>query len=82
MDNMNVSSKSRMVAFLLCLFLGYLGVHRFYTGKIGTGVLMICTAGGLGVWWLIDLIMVACGSFRDIDGKLVEQWFESAKAVV
>ena len=71
-----ISPKSRLVALLLCLFLGLLGVHRFYAGKIGTAVLMIVTAGGLGVWWLIDLIFIACGSFRDKQGKRVYYWTE------
>jgi len=71
-----LSSKSRLVAFLLCLFLGLLGVHRFYAGKIGTGILMIVTGGGLGIWWLIDLIFIGCGSFRDKQGRRVEHWIE------
>jgi TM2 domain-containing membrane protein YozV len=69
-----VSPKSRLAALLLCLFLGGLGVHRFYVGKIGTGVAMIFTLGGLGIWILIDLIMIVVGNFRDIDGKYVLDW--------
>lgn len=78
MDQTKISSKSRMVALLLCGFLGFFGVHRFYTGKIWTGLLMACTAGGFGVWWLIDLIFIACGSFRDKDERMVVEWFERA----
>ena len=80
MQQTDISSRSRLVAFLLCFFpmLGCLGAHRFYTGKIGTGILMICTLGGLGVWWLIDLILIACGSFRDKEDKRVLSWFEPA----
>jgi TM2 domain-containing membrane protein YozV len=76
MEAVNVSPKSRLVALLLCLFLGPLGVHRFYLGKVGTGILMIFTLGGLGLWVLIDLILIAVGSFRDQEGRLVFRWTE------
>ena len=65
---MEKSEKSFVAALLLCLFLGGLGVHRFYVGKIGTGILMLLTLGGLGIWALIDLIMIAVGSFTDKNG--------------
>ena len=68
------SERQILVAFLLCFFIGYLGAHRFYVGKIGTGLLMLITAGGLGIWWLIDLIMILAGSFRDIDGRALRRW--------
>jgi hypothetical protein len=61
-------TKSWIAALLLCFFLGGLGVHRFYVGKIGTGILMLVTFGGLGVWVLIDLIMIAVGKFSDKQG--------------
>ena len=66
------SEKNGLVVLLLCLFLGGLGIHRFYVGKIGTGILMIVTFGGLGVWWLIDLIMIIIGKFTDSEGKCVQ----------
>ena len=69
-----VSDKSRLAAALLCWFVGVLGVHRFYVGKIGTGILMIVTLGGLGVWALIDLIVILVGSFRDKSGKALQNW--------
>jgi len=72
----NVSDKSRLVALLFCVLLGVLGVHRFYVGKIGTGVLMVLTFGGLGIWMLIDLILIAAGSFRDKQGNRVFRWTE------
>ncbi len=50
--------KSKWVAFLLCLFLGYLGAHRFYEGKIGTGILYLCTFGLLGIGVIVDLICI------------------------
>jgi TM2 domain-containing membrane protein YozV len=62
--------KSWVVALVLCLFLGMLGAHRFYVGKIGTGIVQILTLGGFfGVWVLIDLIMILIGKFGDKDGN-------------
>lgn len=69
-----VSTKSRLAALLLAWFLGVFGVHRFYVGKVGTGILMILTLGGLGIWALIDFIMIAVGSFRDKAGKPLTNW--------
>jgi TM2 domain-containing membrane protein YozV len=68
------SEKKRLVALLLCFFLGTIGIHRFYVGKVGTGVLMILTAGGMGIWTLIDFIMIIVGSFKDKEGALLIEW--------
>lgn len=70
----NCSPKSRLVALLLCVFLGSLGIHRFYVGKIGTGVIWLLTLGCFGVGWLVDIILIACGSFSDSAGLLVLDW--------
>jgi len=64
-------SASWLTLLLLSIFLGQLGVDRFYVGKIGTGILKLITLGGCGVWWLIDLIMIICGKFTDSNGNVV-----------
>ena len=69
-----MSERSRLVAGLLCAFLGVFGAHRFYVGKVGTGIVWLLTAGVLGVGWLVDMIMILVGSFRDIEGKRLEAW--------
>lgn len=70
-----ISSKSRLACLLLCWLLGFFGAHRFYVGKIGTAILMICNAGGAGIWTLIDLIIIIIGSFKDKQEKIVYFWF-------
>jgi TM2 domain-containing membrane protein YozV len=69
-----MSEKRILPAFLLCFFLGILGAHRFYVGKIGTGILQLVTLGGLGIWALIDFIMIIVGSFTDKQGNKITQW--------
>ena len=60
-----------LALFLLTFFVRVLGVHRFYVGKIGTGVLMLITLGGLGVWFLVDLLLVVTGQFTNKDGQKI-----------
>jgi TM2 domain-containing membrane protein YozV len=72
-----ISPKSRLVALILCFLFGWLGVHRFYVGKIGTGILMIVLCFGFfGLWSFIDLLMIAIGVFKDKQRRRVFKWFE------
>jgi hypothetical protein len=68
------SPRSRGVALALAVLLGPFGGHRFYVGKHQSGALMCATLGGLGIWYLYDLILVSAGSFRDAEGRLVSRW--------
>jgi len=62
-------SKDWLTALLLSIFLGQLGVDRFYMGYIGLGVLKLLTGGGSGIWWLVDVIMIATDSLKDAKGR-------------
>lgn len=68
------SSRSRLLALVLCFFLGVFGAHRFYVGKFWTGLLLLVTGGGLGVWWMIDFVLILIGVFSDSDGRPVKRW--------
>lgn len=63
------SPKSKMTAVLLCFFLGWLGAHRFYVGKIGTGIIQLFTVGGCGIWSIIDFIYLICDKFTDSQNR-------------
>jgi len=67
-DKHDISSKNWLVTLVLCIALGALGIHRFYVGKIGTGILMILTFGGFGIWVLVDLILIVTNAFTDANG--------------
>ena len=64
-------SQNWLACLLLCIFLGTLGGHRFYVRKFGTAILMILTAGGCGIWTIIDLVMIITGKFQDVDGNFI-----------
>jgi hypothetical protein len=68
------TDKRILPAGLLCFFLGVFGAHRFYVGKIGTGLLQLFTLGGLGIWMLVDLIMLVTGEFKDKEGNRITEW--------
>lgn len=68
------SPKSRLSAFLLCTFLGALGIHRFYVGKWMTGILYLLTLGLLGVGVLWDWFAILFGGFRDDNGRKLLKW--------
>lgn len=67
----HASQKSWLTTLLLCLFLGNLGIHRFYLGRLGTGMIMLFTCGFFGVWTLIDVIIICCRKAKDCYGKVV-----------
>jgi TM2 domain-containing membrane protein YozV len=69
----NDKNEKWLTVFLLSLFLGFIGVDRFYVGKTGTGILKLITGGGCGIWWLIDWIMILAGRFTDKDGNVIEK---------
>jgi len=71
-----MSEKRNLPVFLLCYFLGIVGVHRFYVGKISTGIVQLLTFGGLGVWTFIDLIVILCGGFTDKEGNRIALWVD------
>ena len=72
--NQAVSPKSRIIALLLCIFLGYFGVHRFYVGRIGLGILYLFTFGLLGFGWLVDIVLLLLGRLKDKYGLPVVVW--------
>ena len=65
------SDSQWVVTLLLAFLLGVIGAHRFYVGKTGTGILMLLTFGGLGIWLLIDLILIVTGQFTNKTGEKI-----------
>jgi len=63
------SDKEYIIALLFSIFLGYLGIDRFYMGQVGMGIGKLLTGGGCGVWWLIDIILIATRSSNDSAGR-------------
>lgn len=69
-----VSPKSRLVALLLCIFLGLFGAHRFYAGHLLLGVVYLLTAGVLGIGWLVDIVLICLGKMHDKYGLAIVTW--------
>lgn len=65
------SDKSRSVACLLCVFLGFFGAHYFYVRRWGMGILYFCTAGVVGIGWIYDIFRILSGRFFDSDGAVL-----------
>ncbi|MDD4210993.1 MAG: TM2 domain-containing protein [Clostridia bacterium] len=65
------SERSWNITILFGIFLGILGVHRFYAGKIGTGILWLLTGGLFGIGWIVDILLILTYNFLDGDGKLI-----------
>ena len=70
----SVSERSRGVALGLAVVGGVFGLHRFYVGRTQSGIWMCLTLGGMGIWYLYDVVVVAAGDFRDGDGQRVARW--------
>ena len=69
---METSDKGFVPTILLCFFLGFLGIHAFYVGRMVKGILMFITLGGLGIWALIDLIIIITQNFKDKHGRKIK----------
>ena len=69
-----ISNKKRLTALILCFFFGWLGLHRFYVNKAGTGFFMMFTFGGFGILYYIDFVMILGGVFTDNRKRVVLSW--------
>lgn len=73
-DLERVSDRSRAVALALGVCGGAFGMHRFYAGRAASGVWMILTLGGMGLWWMYDVVMLLAGEFRDASDRPIRRW--------
>jgi len=82
LQSRRVSEKSRMLTLLLAIFLGVFGAHRFYAGRIASGILYLFTEGLLGIGVIVDIIIIATGSFYDGRGLPIVNWDETPKPII
>lgn len=73
-DSLTKLNPEWVVTLILAVLLGALGIHRFYVGKVGTGILMLITCGGFGIWALVDVIIIAMGNFQKKDGTIIKAY--------
>ena len=73
-DTQAESDKKILPTFLLCFLFGVFGFHRFYVGKIGTGIIQLLTLGCLGLWTMVDLVLIIIGAFADKSGHKLKSW--------
>ncbi len=74
--NISISKKSKSTAITLCClgFFGLGGIHRFYAGKVGTGIIWLCTLGCFGIGTVMDLVSLIINKFDDNEEKLIRKW--------
>lgn len=82
LDNWQQSPKNKTLLLIFSILFGYLGIHRFYVGKIGTGILWLFTFGLFGLGWIIDVILIASGDFKDCNGLYIRNWSKTYIPIV
>lgn len=75
MEQNNSTRRNYFIALALSIIVGEFGIDRFYMGKIGTGILKLVTLGGFGIWWIIDIVLIASGEARDVNGEPLTRKF-------
>jgi len=73
-NSLSKSTRKRLIALVLCLCFGVFGFHRFYAGKNKSAKVQLFTIGGLGIWFLIDLVLIIFGEFADGEGRKIKEW--------